>query len=174
MSIRKWSSRPKIFLTETVSHASENANQFFNTTNNDVQVVANYLDTVLAQEEHFQTAIDWNAQEELTLLSENQWGNSINDPASILAPSSFEFTDETAKEINIITMLDLIIPQTLSANDGLKAMFFISEKGVTHYYPNIDLATIAGDFDARERAYFQAIVPEINPEKKFLLVNSLL
>lgn len=153
------------FLFETVSHSSEDANQFFIRTDNDVQVVANYLETVLNQEARFQGATDWNAQEELTLLSENQLGNSINDPASILAPSSFELTAETAEGINIITMLDLIIPQTLSANDDLKAMFFISEKGVTHYYPNIDLANIAGDFDARQRAYFQAIIPETNPEK---------
>lgn len=153
------------FLSETVSHSAEDANQFFISTNNDVQIVANYLETVLVQEERFQTATGWSAQEELTLYSENQMGNSSNDAASILAPSTFTLTDETAAEINIATMLDLIIPQTLSANDNLKAMFFINEKGVTHYYPNIDLASIAGDFDARQRAYFQAVVPQNNPER---------
>ncbi|NHZ72189.1 MAG: hypothetical protein GWP17_03780 [Aquificales bacterium] len=153
-------------LTETVSHSSEDANHFFGMVSDDVQVVTDYLITLLNQGELLQTTDYWDAQEELTRFSENQWGNSTEDPGSIIAPSSFELTDETAAEINTSILLDLIAPQTLSANPNLKALYFVNDKGVTQYYPNIDLANIVGDFDARKRPYYRAVVPEINPEKE--------
>lgn len=153
-------------LTETVSRSSEDANQFFALVANDTQIVTNFLTTLLNEDALLQTGNYWSAQEELTRLSEGQWGNTTKDPGSVLAPSSFELNDETAAEINTSILLDLIAPQTLSASPNLKALYFVSTEGVTQYYPNIDLANIVGDFDARERPYYKAVIPEINLDKE--------
>ncbi len=150
-------------LTETVSHSSENANAFFDDVINDVEIVSSY--TTVLYNSQLQTNDYWQAEEELTRLAENQWGNTTADPGSILAPSFFELTAETAAEINTTILLNLIVPQIIGANPDLKALYFINDAGVTHYYPNIDLANIVGDFDARQRPYYKAVVPEINPDR---------
>jgi putative methionine-R-sulfoxide reductase with GAF domain len=153
-------------LLQTVTQTSEDANQFFEAVSNDVQIVTNYLTTLFSQQTALNTATYWNAQDELTRLSENQWGNSATDPGSVLAPASFELTDASAAKINASILLDLVAPQTLNANPNIKALYFVNDDGVINYYPNIDLANVVGDFDARQRPYYRAVIPEINPDKE--------
>ncbi len=153
-------------LLQTVMLTSNDANQFFEAVSNDVHIVTNYLTTLFSQQNALNTATYWDAQEELTRLSENQWGNSVTDPGSVLAPSSFELNNESATDINTAILLDLIAPQTLDASPNLKSLYFVNSDGVVNYYPNIDLANIVGDFDARERPYYKAVIPELNPDKE--------
>ncbi|PID86861.1 MAG: hypothetical protein CSB13_02310 [Chloroflexi bacterium] len=153
------------FLVETVDDAAENANEFFETVSTEVKVTSSFMTSLYNNRASLNSSNYWNAQEELSQFSAGQWGNSRLDPGSILAPSSFELTDETAAKINTTILLDLIAPQALSTNSELKAIYFVNTEGVVQYYPNIDLANIVGDFDARQRPYYKAVIPEHNPER---------
>lgn len=153
-------------LSKTVNDSATDANLFFETVADDVSIVTNYVASLLAQEQVLGSGDYWNAQENLTQLPENQWGNSADDPGSVLAPSSFELTDKSASEINTAILLDLVAPQTLSTNPNLKALYYVNTDGVLTYYPNIDLANTLGDYDARTRPYYLAVTPDINPAKE--------
>ncbi len=153
-------------LTKTLEQSSNDANEFFEVVADDAQTVTNYIANLYGDGRLINTNNYWNAEESLTRFGENQWGNSANDPGSVFAPSSFELTEETAAEINTTILLDFIAPQALNASSELKALYFINNEGVVQYYPNIDMANVVGDFDVRQRPYFKAVTPELNPDKE--------
>jgi putative methionine-R-sulfoxide reductase with GAF domain len=80
----------------------------------------------------------------------------------VLVPASTELTDEVVSEINTAVQLDFLVPHIMDEEPDLLAIYYISTSGATHYYPNIDLANIVGDFDARTRPYYRAVTPEVN------------
>lgn len=145
-------------LNNLVASESRNFEAFLQNITADLSIAASYVADLLDKQESLGLAAGtyWDAMEEMELLSEGQWGNrSPNDPGSVLAPSSFALTKETAATLNSTIYLDLIIPDLLAKNPELLAIFYVSNRGATQYYPNVDLANVAGDFDARQRPYYQ-------------------
>lgn len=145
-------------LSNLVTSESRNFEAFLQDITADLSITASFVADLLDKRESLGLAAGtyWDAMEEMELLSEGQWGNrSPNDPGSVLAPSSFALTKETAAILNNTIYLDLIIPDLLDKNPELLAIFYVSNRGVTQYYPNVDLANVAGDFDARQRPYYQ-------------------
>ncbi len=144
-------------LDNTVINESANFEAFLSNITDDLSITGNYVSDLLDKQESLGQGSYWDALNEMELLSEGQWGNkSSNDPGSVLAPSSFLLSEETALTVNSTIYLDFIIPDLLEKNPELLAIYYVSNQGVTQYYPNIDLASIVGDFDARERPYYQA------------------
>lgn len=145
---------------------AQKADDFLRDVSRDVNLTTAYVQTLLAQEALLGRGEYWHADNQLTRFGENQWGNSPQDPASVLAPSTFDPTPENLAEINTTIHLDFIAPQLLEANPNLLALYYVNTQGVTTYYPNIDLANIVGDFDARQRPYYLAVVPEANSARE--------
>ncbi len=155
-------------LNNTVLNESQNFENFLAGITADLSITASYTADLLEKEDSLGQGAYWNAQEELELLSEGQWGNrSSEDPGSVLAPSSWQLTNEAATILNSTIYLDLIIPDLLNKNPELLALFYVSNQGVTQYYPNIGLASIVGDFDPRERPYYQIYLGESGTERRF-------
>lgn len=150
-------------LAAIVAGEAQNADQFLNRVTEEARLVAHTLTNLLAQEAVLGDGAYWNGRENLTQLSQNQWGNSPTDPASVLVPAAVTLSDAVIAEINTAVHLDFLAPQLLSSNPNLLALYFVSSAGPTLYYPNIDLANLVGDFDARQRPYFQAFRPPADP-----------
>lgn len=151
-------------LTTLVLAESDQANEFLQEVTHLLDITGQYVISTLEQEDIFGQGLYWDARENLVQLDENQWGNSLDDVGSVLAPSSIELTDEAISKINTAVYLDFLVPQIIEQEPDILAIYYISPEGVTHYYPNIDLANIVGDFDARTRPYYRAVVPEVNIE----------
>lgn len=145
-------------LLNLVTGEASNADQFFSRVTREISLVADNAAALLAQKPTLSSGAYWDAQSELARLSENQWGNSPNDPASVLAPASVSLTEEMAANLNTLIHLNLLGPAVLQSNPDLLALYFVGVDGPVIYYPNIDLANVTGDFDARQRPYFQAFV----------------
>jgi hypothetical protein len=151
-------------LTNLVLAESGQANEFLQEITHLLSIAGQYVINTLEQEDIFGKGTYWDARENLVQLDENQWGNSPDDVSSVLVPSSIELTDDVISKINTAMQLDFLVPQIIEQEPDLLAIYYINAEGVTHYYPNIDLANIVGDFDARTRPYYRAVVPEVNIE----------
>jgi HAMP domain-containing protein len=149
-------------LLVSVNNEAVQADEFFRQVNNTVNLVNANLTTLLAQQAILGQGQYWDGRANLTQLSENQWGNGPDDDASILVPSVTPFTDGVVAEINTAVHLDWLAPHLLEGNSSLLAIYFVSKDGVTLYYPNIQLANLVGDFDARQRPYYLALAPDQN------------
>ena len=145
-------------LLNIVAGESQDFNNFFETVTEDLLVASEYLTVIDAEKEIWGQGTYWNANDELVQLAEGQWANSADDPASFLAPSTFDLTDETAVIVNTAVMNDFVLPQILESNDNMLAIYYVDQTGATFYYPNIELASLVGDFDPRERPYYQTFV----------------
>ncbi len=155
-------------LNNTVVNESANFENFLTDITADLSLTGDYVADLLEKQAILGPGNYWNALEEMELLSEGQWGNrSSEDPGSVLAPSSFSLTAESAAAINTTIYLDLIIPDLLAKNPELLAIYYVSKEGVTQYYPNIDLARIVGDFDARERPYYQIYIQPDGAQRQY-------
>lgn len=147
-------------LLTLVANEAANADQFFNQITREINLVADNAAALLEQKSNLSSGDYWDAANELARLSENQWGNNPTDPASVLLPASVSLNEEIISELNTLIHLDLLGPAVLNGNADLLALYFVGVDGITIYYPNINLADAAGDFDARQRPYFQTFLVE--------------
>jgi GAF domain-containing protein/HAMP domain-containing protein len=68
-------------------------------------------------------------------------------------------------DLNTSAYLDFQVPEILEMNPALLAVYAIDTRGVTRYYPNINLASLLPpDFDATKRPYFVITSPLFNPK----------
>lgn len=132
----------------------------------DLQSVANYRAGLERQRTNFEAGLYWNASEKLFQLPGGQIGNSKTDPASIFIPSTRLVDEEMLRDLNTSIYLDFLMPGFLEAHPEVIAVYYISEKGYTVYYPNIDLAnSIEPGFDPTQEDFFTIASPEANPER---------
>jgi GAF domain-containing protein/HAMP domain-containing protein len=69
-------------------------------------------------------------------------------------------------DLNVSAYLDFSVPPVLDEHAALLALYAIDMRGVTRYYPNIDLASVLPpDFDATQRPYFSITAPMFNPQR---------
>jgi putative methionine-R-sulfoxide reductase with GAF domain len=154
-------------LLSLVTREAENADQFFNQVTLEIEVVAGNAASLLTKQSLLGDGAYWDAQTELQRLSEGQWGNSATDPASVLAASSVMPAEAFITELNTLIYLDMLVPTVLDSSPDLLALYFVGADGATIYYPNIDLANLAGDFDARQRPYFQVHATASGPSAPY-------
>lgn len=152
-------------LNDFVVDEAASIDDFFQETTNNLTIVSGYITTLIAQQDTIGDGRYWDAATQLTQLGENQWGNSATDPSSVLAPSTFELTEAAAKELNATIYLDFLVPELLAAKPEIVAIYYLNTDGITQYFPNIDLANVVGDFDARERPYYRALLPETGVDR---------
>jgi GAF domain-containing protein/HAMP domain-containing protein len=108
----------------------------------------------------------WDASTRLKKLEGGQYGNSATDPSSVFVPVWTPLDDSVISDLNLSAYLDFHAPQLLNANPALLAVYAIDTRGITRYYPNIELASLLPpDFDATRRPYFTITSPLFNPQR---------
>ena len=108
----------------------------------------------------------WDAEASLTQLQGGQYGNSTTDTSSVFAPVGTKLDSRVIEDLNVSAYLDFYAPAILDAHPSLLAVYAIDTKGITRYYPNINLASLLPpDFDATSRPYFTITSPLFNPKR---------
>jgi len=108
----------------------------------------------------------WDASESLIQLDGGQYGNKATDTASVFIPTGTPIDDVLIADLNVSAYLDFSVPGILQEHPSLRALFTVDTRGVTRYYPNIDLASLLPpDFDATHRPYFEISSPLFNPQR---------
>lgn len=109
----------------------------------------------------------WDAGQNLIQLPGGQYGNRPTDTSSVFVPRGTTIDETLLTDLNISAHLDFSAPVSLEEHPSLLALYAIDTRGVTRYYPNIDLASILPpDFDATQRPYFEISTPMFNPQRR--------
>jgi GAF domain-containing protein/HAMP domain-containing protein len=99
-------------------------------------------------------------------LETGQYGNKMSDPSSVFVPVGTPMDDALIADLNVSAHLDFSAPTILREQPSLRALYMIDTRGVTRYYPNIDLAAIVPpDFDTTKRPYYTVASPLFNPKR---------
>ena len=108
----------------------------------------------------------WDARTNLIQLEEGQYGNRATDISSVFIPVNTPIDDALIADLNVSAYLDFSAPAILQERPLLLALYAIDRRGVTRYYPNIELASVVPpDFDTTQRPYFKVASPLFNPER---------
>jgi GAF domain-containing protein/HAMP domain-containing protein len=108
----------------------------------------------------------WDARASLIQLTEGQHGNGTADTSSVFIPVGVSISDALITDLNVSAYLDFSAPGVLQEHPSLLALYAIDTRGVTRYYPNINLAALVpADFDTTQRPYFLVASPLFNPKR---------
>lgn len=153
-------------LINTVSTEAGDANQSFEQIESDVVELATHWSALYAEHNRLNQGGYWDAATALTQLEGGHYGNSADEPSSVYVPAKVALTDSVLNDLNTSAYLDFSAPSALESNPSLLAVYGIDTRGVTRYYPNINLASLLPpDFDPTERAYYRITSPLFNPTK---------
>lgn len=153
-------------LINTVNTQAEVANQAFTDVLVSVENLAQNWVLLQAQKNVLGQGQYWDAATGLSQLDGGQYGNSASDASSLFVPVGTTLSGSLIADMNTSAYLDFHAPAVLQENSSILAVYAIDTKGVTRYYPNIELATLLPpDFDATRRPYFQISIPLLNPRR---------
>jgi GAF domain-containing protein/HAMP domain-containing protein len=107
----------------------------------------------------------WDARTNLIQLEGGQYGNKGTDISSVFIPVNTPIDDALIADLDVSAYLDFSAPAVLQERPLLLALYAIDRRGVTRYYPNINLASVVPpDFDTTQRPYFKVASPLFNPQ----------
>ncbi len=153
-------------LTNTANSEAVTIDQFFKNIEEDVEGLAAYRVSLEEEQGKLSLGNYWNGNLQMAQLSTGQYGNSTTDPSSVFIPINTEITETLMGEINTSAYLDFMAPGMLEKNPEVLSVYNITPKGITRYYPNINLAfVLPPDFDATSRPYYQITSPASNPDR---------
>lgn len=154
-------------MNSTIQAEAQKFDQFLGNITAILVRLSTYQTSLYAQKPILSDGRYWNASEKLFQLPDGQTGNSKTDMASVFIPNTITVNDAMKEEMNLTMYLDFTAPAILKSTPNIVALYFISKQGFTIYYPNIELAKVApAGFDPRTQPYYQASLPENNPDKK--------
>lgn len=143
------------------------ADDYFAEIANNVQDIAGYRTSLQNRSGTLGQGTYWNSDEKLIQLDGGQYGNSAEDISSVFIPSTVALDESIIRSLNTSAYLDFTIPQHLTKNPAILAIYSIDSHAVVRYYPNIDLASLLPpDFDATDRSYFKITTPLFNPDRR--------
>jgi GAF domain-containing protein/HAMP domain-containing protein len=144
---------------------ADQANQTFEDIVEEVVGLARNWVSFRSQKETLSQGSYWDAKASLTQLDGGQYGNPSTDISSVFVPVMAPVDESLTADLNISAYLDFYAPAVLETHPALLAVFAVDLRGVTRYYPNIDLAAILPpNFDATQRPYFTITSPLFNPQ----------
>lgn len=153
-------------LINTVSTQAGNADQSFEQIEGDIVELATHWSALYAERNRLSRGGYWDAAASLTQLEGGHYGNSPDEPSSVYVPAKVTLTDAVLSDLNTSAYLDFSAPSALESNPSVLAVYGIDTRGVTRYYPNINLASLLPpDFDPTQRAYYRITSPLFNPSK---------
>jgi GAF domain-containing protein/HAMP domain-containing protein len=152
-------------LINTASRQADQANQVFNDITEKVATLAQDWVALQSEEAVLSQTSYWDASTQLTQLEGGQYGNPATDTSSVFVPTRLQMDNSVIADLNTSAYLDFQVPEILEMNPALLAVYAIDTRGVTRYYPNINLASLLPpDFDATKRPYFVITSPLFNPK----------
>jgi len=154
---------------QLVNQAQSEANladQFFEKIADETRQLAEYRVALQSQQTSLNQNTYWSAEEKLIPLDGGKYGNPSTDISSVFVPSTVQLSDAVIRELNTSAYFDFLAPQLREENPALLAVYYIDERGVVRYYPNIELASLLPhDFDATQRPYYEITTPLADPDK---------
>jgi GAF domain-containing protein/HAMP domain-containing protein len=155
-------------LINTASVEASRANQSFERIAEEVVDLAQNWILLQRQKATLAQGAYWDARTSLTQLEGGQYGNSATDTSSVFIPVQTRVDEALLADLNVSAYLDFLAPGMLETNPSLLAIYVIDTRGVTRYYPNINLATLLPpDFDATSRPYYTITSPLFNPQRRY-------
>ena len=155
---------------QLINSANEQAdlvNQSFSDVSGDVQGLAAMWSSLQKEKAVLGQGTYWDAQTKLIQLEDGRYGNPIEDTSSIYVPANIEMDTELLEDVNTSAYLDFHAPGILDSHPSLLAVYAIDTKGITRYYPNINLASLLPPgFDATQRPYYEITSPLFNPQRQ--------
>ena len=152
-------------LINTASTQADQANQVFNNITEKVATLAQNWVALQREQVVLSQSSYWDASTKLTQLEGGQYGNPATDLSSVFVPTRLKVDNSVIADLNTSAYLDFQVPEILEMNPALLAVYAIDTRGVTRYYPNINLASLLPpDFDATKRPYFVITSPLFNPK----------
>lgn len=128
--------------------------------------LADYWRNLEGQKDDLGLGQYWDANASLFQLPAGQYGNPARDVSSVFVPAKYELSEDILASLNVSAYLDFYAPEVLKANPSMLAIYGIDDRGITRYYPNIELATLLPpDFDATRRPYYEISSPLFNPDR---------
>jgi len=153
-------------LINTVVTETSLANQSFEDIKEEVVNLANYWSNLEKRKDGLSQGSYWDATTSLIQLEAGHYGNSPDDMSSVYVPAEINLNERLIASLNASAYLDFYAPEILEANPAVLAVYGIDSKGVTRYYPNINLASLLPpDFDPTTRPYYEITSPLFNPQK---------
>jgi GAF domain-containing protein/HAMP domain-containing protein len=146
-------------------HASESNESFEDIAEEVVSLAQNWV-MLRDQKQSLGEGSYWDAGTNLVQLEGGQHSNSETDVSSVFVPVGTQLTLPVVADLNTSAYLDFYAPAVLEAHPSLLAVYAIDIRGITRYYPNINLAALLPpDFDARERPHYSLASPLFNPQR---------
>lgn len=153
-------------LANTAFVQAEQANQSFKDVMEEVSGLAGNWAALQGQKEVVSQRTYWDASTNLVQWVGGHYGNSANDLSSIFIPTGVPVNESLVTDLNTSAYLDFYAPRIMENYPSLLAVYAIDTRGVTRYYPNINLASLLpSDFDATERPYYSITAPLFNPKR---------
>jgi GAF domain-containing protein/HAMP domain-containing protein len=153
-------------IINTVRIEASRANEQFEDISEEVTGLAQNWVSLRERAEILNRSPYWDASKSLIRLSEGQFGNSASDTSSVFVPVGTPIDDDLITDLNVSAYLDFSVPAILQEHPSLLALYAIDTRGVTRYYPNIELASVVPpDFDTTERPYYLVASPLFNPQQ---------
>ena len=153
-------------LINTVLIEANRANEQFEDISEEALRLAQNWVSLQGQANALNRAPYWDAGKSLIQLDGGQFGNSATDISSVFVPVGTSIDNDLMTDLNVSAYLDFSAPTILQSHPSLLALYAIDTRGVTRYYPNIELASVVPpDFDTTERPYFLVTSPLFNPQR---------
>lgn len=154
-------------LINSVNERANLVNQSFADVRDEVESLAGTWESLQNQKRSLSQGSYWDAGEKLFQLEAGQYGNPPEDVSSLFIPANTRLEPELLADVNTSAYLDFYAPGILVSNPSLLAVYAIDSRGITRYYPNINLASLLPpDFDATQRPYYEITAPLFNPDRR--------
>jgi GAF domain-containing protein/HAMP domain-containing protein len=153
-------------LINRVLREADRANEQFEDISEETTGLAQTWVSLRGQAEALNQASYWDASKSLIQLDGGQFGNRATDVSSVFVPVGTSIDKGVIADLNVSAYLDFSAPAILQEHPSLLALYAINTRGVTRYYPNIDLASVVPpDFNTTKRPYFLVASPLFNPQR---------
>jgi GAF domain-containing protein/HAMP domain-containing protein len=142
------------------------ANQSFKEIAGETAKLAVYWSNLEARRGELGQGAYWDASASLFQLEAGHYGNPASDASSVYVPAKYSLSDDIRADLNVSAYLDFYAPDILAENPAILAVYGIDTRGITRYYPNIELASLLPpDFDPTTRPYYEITAPLFNPQR---------
>jgi hypothetical protein len=153
-------------LSNIVESTAKEQDTIFENIRVDVTNLASYTSNIYDNPSVFNNNTYWRFDDRV-FQKDGQYLNNKEDMSTFHIPSFVVLDEKEKQAIELTANLDFIVPSILHTNPNIAAMYTIDSKGVTRYFPNIILGSLAPpDYDPRKDIYYKPATPEENPQNK--------
>ncbi|MCD4739209.1 MAG: GAF domain-containing protein [Anaerolineae bacterium] len=155
------------YLRQVNSHEILHMEQVLRRVEHDVVELSFYTASFFATESDFAAGAYWDPEEQMFFGAEGQYINGADGVSSVYLPNFVEIDAAVMDELRRTAYLDPLFAAISKSNPEMVAIFIVTERDVTRYYPNINLGTLLPpDFDVKQRPWYYGSIPTENPARE--------